>query len=133
MTELIVHKYLTTPCTSSWSWCGEFLQVNPLQYPQVVLHSSLCRLHEHRVLLQSDLQLHRMVLRGSFGAGSKSVRFGCKRTLECSQPQSSGGSSLSWIQVCKDKAVFLFWLKFEIQRKDMFYLKKIIRIQKLRV
>ena len=60
------------------------------QTPQPDEHSSPCFLQEHRCVLQSVLQLQRIISNNDWCAGGQSVRIGSRRPSESLQPQSCG-------------------------------------------
>ena len=76
--------------SSSSSKSDEFVQPDPLQLPYAGVHSMLCFLQVHLVVLQSVLQLHLMMRIKCSGAGARVVCCGTNPLSHTCHPQSVG-------------------------------------------
>lgn len=95
ITQCVTYHYQIQSSASSSSSSmprrlGEFEQQIPRHSPQLGVHCNPCFLQLHRLLSQSDLQLHLIIVSSLSGAGGRSVVCGTYWPWWSLHPHSSG-------------------------------------------
>ncbi len=88
------HWFPSSSLLSSSLIRGEFVQLVPLHPPHILVQSSPCFLHVHRLVSQSPVQPHLTDLRRALGAGSLCVVIGTSLLLLRVHPHCVGSKEL---------------------------------------